>query len=93
MVQCMLFLSVDFHYDEMCFNLHCAGIENLHLARYVAVGQIVAWGVCFELRIAFGFKKLCFLHCPPLKYFSKECLKENTLPNSVVIFYYCCRNF
>jgi len=87
-------VCVDFRHDETYFNLHCAGIKNLHLTHYVAVGQIVTWGVCFELVIAFDFKKKIMSFALSLiKHFNTECLKENTFPNSVVVFHYCCRKF
>lgn len=86
-------VCVDFQHDEMYFKLHRAGIKNLHVTHYMAVGQIVTWGVCFELVIAFDFKKIVFFAVSVIKYFSTECLKENTFPNSVVVFHYCCGKF
>jgi len=60
-------VCVDFRHEETYFNLHWAGIKNLHLTHYVAVGQIVTWGVCFELVIASNFKKYYVLCTVPHK--------------------------
>jgi len=38
-------------------------------------------------------KKIMFFAMSLIKYFSTECLKENTFLNSVVVFHYCCGKF